>query len=102
MSKPDNTAGDRNERFSPELYRELGKNGWRLPQTEREVRAAEDWISKNPERNAGRLPDMPDEKSSPKQDRILDRYLRTDQPDRSADESKSMNDERSNREHDRE
>lgn len=101
MTKHENAAGDPSERLSPELYRELGKNGWRLPQTEHEVRAAEEWVSKTPDRLPEGLHDLPGKDHSPEPGPLLDRYLNTDRVDRSADDAKAKDDDRLNRDLDR-
>jgi len=102
MSKHDRAARDKEDRMSPELYRELAKDGWRLPQSEPEVKAAETWVAKSSDRLPERLDTTPGEVRPQEPGRLLDHYVRADRLDRSGGESKSMDDNRSNRDIERE
>lgn len=77
------------EQLAPRLHQELGKAGWRIPQTEQEVRAAEEWVSREPDRVPPGLQELPSEGSAREKGRILDRYLRDDGRSPSVDDSKS-------------
>jgi hypothetical protein len=101
MSKHDQPAGDRNERLSQEIYRELGRIGWRMPKSEPEVRAAEEWVSKTPDRLPERLGTLPESNRAPERSSFLDRYLNTDRVDHSRDDQKDKDADRSDRDLDR-
>jgi hypothetical protein len=94
MKNQEPVPDPRSERLSLEIYRELGKNGWRLPETKAEVQAAEVWVEKSLDRLPARLNDLPDKGHGQSHGRMLDRYLGAD---RSADDSKAMDTERSSR-----
>jgi hypothetical protein len=72
MAKHKHSPDEGEGRLRPVLYRELGKTGWRVPQSEQEVRAAEQWL----DRNSVRLPDTVRLREA---GQILDRYLREDE-----------------------
>lgn len=102
MTHQGQAPDEQGENLSPEIYRELGKNGWRVPETEPEVKAAEEWVGKAPDRLPARLESLPDKDSDQERGGLLDRYLRNDRGDRSGDDPKAKDDERSNRDFDRE
>lgn len=77
------------EHLSSRLHQELGKAGWRIPQAEQEVRAAEEWVSKEPDRVPLGLQELPSEGSIQEKGRILDRYLRDDGRAPLVDDAKS-------------
>lgn len=95
MSKQHEPSGERSERLDPRLYQELGKAGWRIPQGEHEVRAAEDWVSRSPDRVPARLDQLPGEDGQQKVRGVLDRYLHDAARAPSVDESKSKDADRS-------
>jgi hypothetical protein len=88
VKESDQTPGDVNERLDPKLHSNLGKLGWRMPQTAAEVRAAEEWVDKSPRELPERLGAAPDVDRSagdpPSAGSILSRYLREDGPSKSA------------------
>jgi len=94
-------SADRDEQLSPEVYRELGEQGWRLPLSEPEVAAAEDWVSKTPDRLPEGLRETPELDNTPEPGGLLSRYLQ--QPDRSRprDDPKPRDDGRAGRDLDR-
>lgn len=95
MTKNEQPADERSERFSVRVYGALGRNGWRLPRTEAEVRAAEEWASRNPVRLPGRLADVPSRGPSPESGRVLGRYLRDIERQRSPEGAKEKDEGRS-------
>lgn len=101
MTKQAQADGDRDERFRPELYREFGKLGWNVPQSDQEVRAAEEWIAANPVRLPDRLRDLPGKERSDESGGLLERYLRDDGRQPSIDDSKSNDKDRDDRDLDR-
>jgi len=74
------------EALSPAPYREPAKHGWRFPQAEQEARAAEEWMARNPTRLPDRLRDVPYDGRSQAPRGLLERYLRDDARERSADD----------------
>lgn len=101
MTKQAHTDGDREDRFHPDIYRDLGKLGWRVPQADQEVRAAEERVAREPVRLPDRLRDLPGEDRSAESGGMLGRYLRDDERRTSIDESKSKDEDRSDRDLDR-
>lgn len=101
MTKQAHIDGDQDDRFRPEAYRELGKLGWKVPQSDQEVRAAEEWTARNPVRLPDRLRDVPDKERSEESGGILGRYLHDTAPRSSIDESKTKDNDRSDRDLDR-
>lgn len=86
MSEDHSARGDQHERLDRKIHHDLANLGWRIPQTEPEVRAAEEsanrWSGDLPER----LHDTPDDERSQTPERILGRYLRDDARYRSPDD----------------
>lgn len=95
MSKQHEPSGERIERLEPKLYQELGKAGWRIPQAEHEVRAAEDWVSRSPDRVPARLDQLPGEDGHQKGRGVLDHYIQDEGRVSSVDESNSKDVDRS-------
>lgn len=93
MSKREQTSEDPNERLDPKVYADLARIGWRTPQTEAEVRAAEEWAAKSPSELPARLHDTPDIAQSdpgmPGSGSILSRYLRDDRSSTVPSDTKS-------------
>lgn len=98
MSKRAQAGKD--DRFRPEAYRELGKLGWRVPESDKEVRAAEEWVARSSIRLPAKLHHLPNERQ-PRGDGLLGRYLREDVHHRSTEDSKSMDEGKPDRELDR-
>jgi hypothetical protein len=95
VKERDQTPGDPNERLDAKVYADLAKVGWRIPESEAEVRAAEEWAGKSPGELPQRLRVTPATGSSELRTPgggILSRYLRDDvhpsttRDDRSSDE----------------
>jgi hypothetical protein len=101
MTKHERYGDDRNERLSPALYHELAKHGWRLPQSDQEVRAAEESIAKSPIKLPERLRDLPEDGRSRTPGGLLERYLRDAERDGRADDARSRDDNKSDRDLDR-
>jgi hypothetical protein len=106
VKERDHTPVDPNDRLDPGIYSELAKAGWRMPQSEAEVRAAEELVSKTPGDPPKRLARTPDlgssEGRSPERGGILSRYLRDDgREPKSPSEEKTQNGERPGFEPDR-
>jgi hypothetical protein len=101
MTKHRDNPGDSEEQLRPKLYRDLGRLGWRVPQSEREVRAAEDWVGTHSTRLPDRLHDLSNDSRSTESGRILDRYLGHDGGRCVPEESKSMEGESTDRDLDR-
>ena len=100
MTKPNQDPGGGDDRFRPEVYRELANLGWRVPQSEQEVRGAEEWIAANPTRVPDRLRELTDMDRQRESGGLLDRYLRNDER-HLTDESKSKDQDRDDRDFDR-
>lgn len=94
MNRQEQPDGDAGERLSREVREALGRSGWRVPQSDAEVRAAEEWVARSNERLPEQLQSIPDPERRPAPGRLLDRYLKSDGPDRSPDASKSMGEDR--------
>lgn len=76
---------DSDDRLDPETYHGLGHLGWRLPRTEEEVKAAEEWAAKAPIELPHRLQDVPSVERSPRAlDDDLSRALREEDERRHA------------------
>src|SRR5690349_1223219 len=78
MNEHESKTGDPNERLDPKIHRDLAQLGWKIPQSEAEVRAAEEWASKLPGEIPARLRGMPNKDRSQKPGGLLGRYLRDD------------------------
>jgi hypothetical protein len=90
VKERDQTGGDPSERLDAKVYADLAKVGWRVPETEVEVRAAEEWAGKSPDELPQRLrvtPAMGSSELRTPGGGILSRYLR--------DDGNAPNDERS-------
>ncbi len=92
MTKHANLPPDRSEWLSRELYRELGAQGWTIPKSEREVRAAEEWLAKNPVRVPDRLSSRPEKDVSGESRELLSRDLRDEGRDRTIDDQQAKDD----------
>ena len=84
MKERDHTPEDPNERLDPDLYSAMAKVAWRMPQTEAEVRVAEDLVGNTPGKLPTHLGAMRDADRSERDHAgggsILSRYLRDDGP----------------------
>jgi hypothetical protein len=81
MKAHENTSRDPTDRMSRGIYRELGKLGWRTPQTDAEVRAAEEELVRSPGALPERLDRVPDPDPSEARDAdhgLLSKYLQDD------------------------
>ena len=101
MSKQAHKSGEQPERLRPRLHRALGRFGWKVPETDQEVRAAEAWTAKSPVRLPDRLREVPDMGRTQESGRLLDRYLRDDTGRDSVEEHKPKDEGRSGRDLDR-
>ena len=101
MTKQANKSGEQPERLPRELHRALGRLGWKVPETDQEVRAAEEWIARSAVRLPDRLGKSPDMNRSQESGRMLDRYLSDEEGRHSIEDSKSKEEDRSNRDLDR-
>jgi hypothetical protein len=94
MKERDEFTGDPNERLDPRLHADLARAGWTMPESESEVRAAEEWARNVPGELPARLRDTPEigapERSSREDSGILSRHLRDE-----GRTSSSPNDEKS-------
>jgi hypothetical protein len=97
MNEHERTTGDQNERLDPKIHRDMAQLGWKIPQTEAEVRAAEELVAKAPDELPARLLEMPDKEPPQKRGGILERYFRDDGWHRAPDEEKAKNEGRTDR-----
>lgn len=91
MTEHDNATGDQHEHLNPRIYRDLAKLGWKIPETEVEVQAAEEWAEKPLGELPARLHETqdPNKESAQRSNGILGRYLREAEQHRSLDDSKA-------------
>lgn len=97
MTRQAHASGEQPERLRLKVYRELGRAGWSVPQSDREVRAAEVWIARHPVRLPDRLREVPELGQSRESGGLLERYLRDDERPSSMGKPKSRDEGQTNR-----
>jgi hypothetical protein len=80
MKEHENTAADPKDRLDRNIHRDLGKLGWRTPQSDAEVRAAEQDLEATPGEVPERLQrvDLGPVQGDAPRDGLLSKYLPDD------------------------